>query len=130
MFLLSDRKPQRRKNEMPEETYKIRIESDDSLPIQQGARSLVDGLREVPGVLGAERQKEDEKTMDLGTIVTVLATSGATLAIAQGVGDWIRRTRGVRLRIERDEKSGSIKAELDNIDPTTSVRIVEIIRGT
>jgi hypothetical protein len=65
--------------------------------------------------------------MDLGAIVTVLATSGATLAIARGVADWIRRTRGTRLVIEKSSRSGSIKVKVDNIDRAASERIVEII---
>jgi Effector Associated Constant Component 1 len=115
---------------MAEEVYKIRVEVENGLTAQQGTRTLADNLREVSGVLGVERGKEDASTMDLGTIITVLASSGATLAIAQGIADWIRRTRGVHVTIERDEKSGSIKAEVENIDQATSVRILEIIRGT
>jgi hypothetical protein len=112
---------------MAEEMYKFRIEAEDEVVAQRGTRSLADDLRELPGVVSVERQKEHPGTMDLGVIVSVLATSGATLAIARGVADWIRRTRGTRLVIEKGSRSGSIKLEVYNIDPAASERIVEII---
>jgi ACT domain-containing protein len=113
---------------MAEEVYKIRIESESNLAAQQGTRSLADNLREVTGVLDVERHKEDDRSMELGTILTIIATSSATLAIAQGLADWIRRTRGATVTIEKDQKSKSIKAAVSNIDQATALRIVEIIR--
>ena len=69
-------------------------------------------------MLEANRRKEAAApTMDIGAIIGVVATSGASLAIAQGLADWLRRRRGTKLRIERDPASGSIKAEIENIDP-------------
>jgi len=115
---------------MAEETYKIYIEADNEVSARRGMPSLINNLREAPGVLEVERQKENDTTMDLGTILTIIASSEAALAIAQGIADWIRRNRGVRLTIEKNEKSGSIKAEVENIDRATSLKILEIIRGT
>jgi hypothetical protein len=110
------------------ETYRIHIAADDELSAQRATGNLADDLRELSGVLGVEREKKDASTMDLGAIVTIIATSSATLAIAQGIADWLRRTRGVHLTIERDEKSGSVKAAIANVDQATSLRILEIIR--
>src|SRR5688500_20008644 len=112
---------------MAEETYKICIEADDDISALRGMPSLINILREAPGVVEVARQKADDATMDLGSILTIVASSGAVLAIAQGIADWIRRNRGVRLTIEKDEKSGSIKAEIENIDRATSLKILEII---
>jgi hypothetical protein len=66
--------------------------------------------------------------LDLGAIVQVIATSGATVAIAHGIAAWLRARRGVRLRITRDERAGSIKATVQGIDPETAIRIVEFVR--
>jgi len=104
------------------------ISADDEQAAQRATRNLADDLRELSGVLGVEREKEDTSTMDLGTIVTVIATSSATVAIAQGIADWLRRTRGVHLTIEKNEKSGSVKAAIENVDQATSLRILEVIR--
>lgn len=67
--------------------------------------------------------------MDLGTVVSVIATSGATLAIAQGLAAWLRARRGVTVEVEKDSKSASLKAAVAGIDPEFAVRIVELIRG-
>jgi len=66
--------------------------------------------------------------MDLGSVVTVIATSGAALAIAQGIADWLRRRRGTTLKIERDPHSGALKALVENIYPSTATGITEIVR--
>jgi hypothetical protein len=67
--------------------------------------------------------------MDLGMVVSVLATSGATLSIARGLAAWLKARRGVTLKVERDGKSGSLKATVAGIDPEAAVRIVETIRA-
>ena len=67
--------------------------------------------------------------MDIGTIVQVVATSGATLALAQGIAAWLRARRGVTLRIERDGKSGSVKTEVEGIDPATAMRMSSMWKG-
>jgi hypothetical protein len=108
-------------------TYRISVEAPDALLATQGARILSDDLREVEGVLNADRVKGDQPTMDLGAIVTVLASSGATLAIARGVADWIRRTPQTRLVIDRDPQSGSIKAVVEKIDPDAALKIIETV---
>ncbi len=109
--------------------YEFAVESTDEASAAKGARELGDDLRETLGVLEVGRRKSSDSTMDLGAILTIIASSGATLAIARGIADWLRRTRTTRLKIERDPKSGSIKAEVENIDPASAVRITEIIRG-
>jgi hypothetical protein len=113
---------------MAEERFSILVEAEDERSAGQGAGSLADALRELPGVLDTSRSKEQQSTMELGTILTIVATSGAALTVARGIADWLRRRRGTRLKIQRDPQSGSIKAEVENIDPAVAERIVELIR--
>jgi hypothetical protein len=112
-----------------QEQYRILIEAPDERAATEEARHLTDDLREVTGVIAADRQKANQSTMDLGSIVTVVVTSGATVAIAQGIADWLRRRRGTRLTIERTSRSESIKVEVDRIDAEAAVRITELVRG-
>jgi plasmid stabilization system protein ParE len=109
--------------------FAILVEAQDERSARREARSLADTLREISGVLEIGRRKDEGSTMDLGAIVTVVATSGATVAMARGIADWLRRRHGTRLKIQLDARSGSIKAEVDNINPAAAVRIVELIRG-
>jgi hypothetical protein len=112
-----------------EETYHILVEADDEAAAGQGAQSLSNELGQVSGVLDATRSKESDSTMDLGATIAVIATSSAAAAVARGIADWLRRRRGTSLKIYRDPRSGSIKAEIENIDPAVALRIVELIRG-
>lgn len=110
------------------EQYRIVIAAEDERSSSEEAKKLADDLREVRGVTEANRRKGEDATMDLGAIVTVLARSGATVALARGIADWIRGTRMTRITIEKDPKAGSIKAIVENIDPEAAVRITELIR--
>jgi hypothetical protein len=113
---------------MAEETYTFTVEAEDQADAGRSATALADVLREADGVLEAVRTKAGEGTMDLGAIVSVLATSGTTLAIAQGLAAWLRARRGVTITVERDGKAGSLKAAVAGLDPAAAVRIVEMIR--
>jgi hypothetical protein len=113
---------------MEHESYEFIVEAEDQAMAGRGAIALADVLREADGVLEANRRKADETTMDLGVIVSIIATSEATLAIARGVAAWLRARRGATIRIEKNGKSGSIKAAVEGIDAEAAVRITEIIR--
>jgi|SRR5215471_4543702 len=115
---------------MADSTYVLTVRSEDQAVAGSNATALADILREVEGVLGADRTKTaDAATMDLGAIVSVIATSGATLAIAEGVSAWLRARRAVTLTVERNSKTESLKAAVAGIDPDAAVHIVELIRG-
>ncbi len=113
---------------MERQEYRFVVAAEDQATAGRGAQALADALREAEGVLEADRQKADQDTQDLGAIVTAVATSGATLAIAQGIAAWLRARRGVTVEIEQESKAGSIKAAVQGIDPKTAERIVEAIR--
>ncbi len=113
---------------MLNESYRFSVGADDQAAAGRSAMALADALREAKGVLEATRGKADDLTMDLGAIVYLVATSGATLEIARGLAAWLRARRGVTVTIERDGKSGSLKAAVTGLDPEAAVRIVEIVR--
>jgi hypothetical protein len=70
---------------MAQESYEFTIEAENQAVAGNCANALADTLREADGVLKRVRVKADADTMDLGSVVSVLATSGAALAIAQGL---------------------------------------------
>lgn len=113
-----------------QEEYRFVVVAEDQAAAGRDAQALADSLREAEGVLEADRRKGDEATMDLGVIVTALASSGATLALARGIAAWLRARRGVTLRIEKQSKAGSVKAAVEGIDPETAKRIVEAVQRT
>jgi hypothetical protein len=113
---------------MVSESYRFVVGAEEQALAGSGAIALADTLREADGVIEAVRSKANDQTMDLGTVVSVVATSGATLAIAQGLAAWLRARRGVTVTVEKDSASGSLKAAVTGIDPEPATRIVEIVR--
>lgn len=107
--------------------YQIVVKANDDVEAAQGARDLADELREIKGVLDSKREKGDQPTMDLGSVVALVISSSATAAIAQGIADWIRRTRGVHLIIQRDPGSDGIKVDVSQIDAEAALRITELV---
>jgi hypothetical protein len=90
------------------------------LPLAEVRRTLPTSYGRQPGAKSAILRRT------LGAIYSVAATSGATLAIAQGLAASIRTHRGVTVTIERDDRSG-LKAAATGLDPEAAVRIVEIV---
>jgi len=112
-----------------QEEYRFVVDAEDQATAGQSALELADLLREAEGVLEAKRRKADDTSMDLGIIVSAIAASGATLAIAQGLAAWLRARRGAKVTIERSGKAASIKVAVEGLDPEAAVRIVELVRG-
>jgi hypothetical protein len=114
---------------MERQEYRFTITAEDQAAAGRSAQALADILREAAGVLESDRRKVDENTMDLGAIVDTVASSGATLAIACGIAAWLRTRKQASITVERDNKTGSIKAAVTGIDPEVAARIAEIVRG-
>jgi hypothetical protein len=116
--------------DMAGDSYLFTVTAEDQAAAGRSATALADTLRELEGVLEADRSKgADLPTMDLGAVVSVIASSAATVAIAQGVAAWLRARRGVNITIEKNSKSASIRTAVSGIDPVVATRIVELIRG-
>src|SRR4051812_48691892 len=113
--------------ERPE--YRFTVTAENQAAAGRSAQALADTLREAEGVLEADRRKADETTIDLGAIVAVIASSGATLAIARGIAAWLRTRKQASITVERNSNTGSINAAIAGIDPEVAVRIAEIVRS-
>jgi CHAT domain-containing protein len=65
--------------------------------------------------------------MQLGAILAVVLSTAAVMAMARGIAGWLRRKKSASLIIARGPGAGSVKAEVENIDPAAAARIVELI---
>ncbi len=104
----------------------IRVEDEDVASEGRFAQALSDHLRPLDGVESVERRKGTADSMDLGVILEIILTSGATLALAKGLADWLRARRGTRVVIEKNESGKSIKTIVEGIDPRMAERIIEL----
>lgn len=114
---------------MDRQRYRFLVAAEDQAAAGRASQALADMLREIQQVLDVDRQKADAASMDLGTIVTAITTSGATLAIAQGIAAWLRARKGASITIELDRSVGSVRAVVAGVDAEAAVRIAEIIRS-
>jgi hypothetical protein len=107
------------------ERLMLQISDEDSAAEGLSAAFIEDGAREIDGVLKVERRKPNADTMDLGNIVEIVFTSGATIALAQGLAGWLKARRGAKVIVEKTQDAASIKTIVSGIDPATAERIVE-----
>lgn len=118
---------------MKNETVELKffVEAEDAAIAGQAALALSDAIHEIEGVSSSERQKIDPSSMDLGTVVVALASSGAAVAIAQGLAVWLsaRRNSSVTVEISKPIEgfSESFKIAVSNIDPKIAKKITEIV---
>jgi hypothetical protein len=112
---------------MANTSYRFEVKAEGPDVAGRGAVSLADMLRDVAGVLEVTPKKADDQTMDLGTIVTAIATSGSLHAIALGLAAWLRARRRMTLTIERKSKDESLKVAVTGVDPEAGVRIIELV---
>jgi predicted GTPase len=71
-------------------TIEISFENASISDSGRFAQELEDVIRRSQEDIVVTRRKSDSGTQDIGTIVSVVITSGATLALAKGIADWIR----------------------------------------
>ncbi len=111
--------------------FTFHMDDEDAANAGQAALSLSDALREIEGVSRSERRKSDPSSMDLGTIVVALASSGAAVAIAQGLAAWLSARRNSSVIIEMTGSSAktseNFRIAVTNIDPKIASKITEII---
>jgi hypothetical protein len=111
---------------MNDERYWITVQAETADLAGRSATNLADAMLEIAGVHEVDRSKaEGQQTMDLGAIVSVIATSGATLHIARGIAAWLQARKNVKLVIETKSGTESVKIAIENIDPETARRITE-----
>jgi hypothetical protein len=67
------------------------------------AASLREAIRDAAPAAQVEVQRADPEAMDMGSIVALAAAvlgSGAAVAIAQGIGTWLAKHHGVKLKVK------------------------------
>jgi hypothetical protein len=107
---------------MAQETWTIRLTDADAASASRAAGALADRLREIEGVESAERSRARDDTMDLGTIITVVAGTAAATAIAQGIAAWLKARRDATIEIET--AAGKVRAT--GLDQDTVLKLAQL----
>ena len=108
---------------MSDETIEISFDNVSVAEANRYAQELEMALRSsAPGILTV-RKKLDNSTQDIGTVVGVVITSSAAVALASGLADWIR-LRKASITIK---KNGAVVAT--GLTGEQSIRLAEIINA-
>ena len=81
--------------------YSIEIGSPSLRTAGALAASLGKALKE-QGVIQVNKTKENLDTMDLGTVLTVVVSSGAATALAHGIAAWLQKNLGASVTIKKN----------------------------
>lgn len=107
------------------ERLTLYVSDEDRAASNESAQFIVDAARQTEGVVEATRVKGDTTSMDTGSIVQIVLSSGAMVTIARGLVAWLKARRGASLVIETGAGAESIRTIVKGIDPATAERIVE-----
>jgi hypothetical protein len=108
---------------MAERTIEISFDGAPSSDAGRFAQELQDVIRRSQKDLTVTRHKTDPNTQDIGTVLSIILTSGATLALAQGISDWIRLRKSSLIMRENGEVIAT------GITGEQTVRLVELLKA-
>ena len=102
--------------------------SDVARVAGQNASSLETSLKKQASIDGVQIEttieRENPDAMDLGTIVGIIFASSATIAIAKGIADWMRRNNQTHVKVS-DENGRDV--EIRNADSADIATALEAI---
>jgi len=75
------------------------VVTDDLSFANRRIQELASALAEEEPSVSITQRRANESTMDLGATLAILLSSGAVIAIAKGIADWLRRRPEVILKI-------------------------------
>lgn len=104
--------------------YTIAFQTGSLAEKNKWAAALADKLRITDGVTDVKVERESSETMDLGSVLTVVLSSGATLAVARGIQTFLTRYRGAMINIQ--DKGRKIK--VGGVSGKDAARILEILQ--
>lgn len=104
------------------QSFEIFVEAEDAGRADRLASELEVHLRAASPETTIGRRSAGEGRMDLGTILTVVISSGAATAIASGIGSWISKRGTAKLSIKAD---GELIAE--NITSSDVLKLSQLM---
>jgi hypothetical protein len=104
--------------------YEISFENLSPARADQYAQELVTAIRASDPNIIVERKKPDSSTMDLGATISAIVASGAALAIARGIENWLRMRKGTSITVKN--KTGSMTVR--NVSSKDAERLLELFK--
>jgi len=94
-------------------TFLVNFEGDSARDASILAAELKRFLQNSSESIHVEQRREDPHTMDLGATLTIILSSGAVVAFAEGLASWLRQRSKASIEIRKQTKvDGSVKTEV------------------
>jgi hypothetical protein len=103
--------------------YTIRFDEGSLRDQNISAAELGKTLKSINGVTDVIQQRERADTMDYGAALGVVLGTGAAVALANGIADWLRGHRRAKITIVNE----SGKVILENVTGSEANKILEVI---
>jgi hypothetical protein len=111
---------------MQSTSFTIHFDGASSEAANKYAAELQRELEQASPDVRVEQRKDDKTTQDFGTtLVLVLGSGGAALAVAKGIADWLRKRTGTTITITQE----NTKVTASGLGSKDAVRIVEHLTG-
>lgn len=100
---------------MTQRSFTVSFDGATLADANQYAQELEHIARKLDDEVQVRREKPSPTTMDLGSVLTIVISSGAALALARGLADWMRLRRTAKITI-RNQHGEIIAAGLSSSD--------------
>ena len=107
---------------MSEQTYVIKFESTSTAAANRYADELREAILDASSDVQVTLKKDDPSTMDFGGTLVILLGTPAVIAIAKGIGNWLKRRNTACITIEAPD--GRVIAR--NISSKNAARLAEM----
>jgi len=89
---------------------------------EKGAADLMRALKESDPTATVERRPNNARAQDFGATLILVLGSGAGIAIARGIKNWMGKWKNASLEVD----DGTRKVKLANVSSSDAVRVAEL----
>jgi hypothetical protein len=106
---------------MSRETFSIDFSGLTDRDKEKAAADLVRALKESDPTVTVERRSGNPRAQDLGATIVLILGSGAGVAVARGIANWMGRWKKATLTVS----DGKREVKLENVSSADAVRVAE-----
>jgi hypothetical protein len=112
-------------HKMPSEAFSISLSGLSDREKEKAAADLMRALRDSDPTASVDRRPENDRSQDFGATLVLILGSGASIAIARGIANWMGRWKNASITVD----DGTRKVKLENVSSGDAVRVAELFAG-
>ena len=101
----------------------VKIESDNEREVDNLSNDLVSYIKSLKlNEDELKRNKENNRTQDLGSIIAIVLGSSSVTLLARGLSDWLGRTPSAKISVT--DENGKLGMDAQNVTSKDTVRLM------